>query len=71
MTATWPQRDGNPVSCTEKLKTLNENQAELAQVMQDAFDDALLMGVDEAAIRGRIQALLDALRSPLQRPAGQ
>ena len=42
------------MSCREKLKTLEENDAELRQVMQDAFEDAVLMGVDEAAMRGRI-----------------
>ena len=65
----WTLRDGSPVSCAEKLRTLNENEAELAQVLQDAFDDALLMGVDEAAMRQRLQALLDGLRSPIRSPA--
>jgi hypothetical protein len=55
----WPQADGTAVSCREKLKVLAENYAELAQVMQDAFDDALLIGVDEAAMR---QILLDMVR---------
>jgi len=61
---TWPQPDGTPVSCREKLKTLAENHAELAQVMQDAFEDAVLMGVDEAAMRDIIAALVAGLRSP-------
>ncbi len=47
----WPGADGAPISCREKLRTLAENQAELRQVMQDAFEDAVLMGVDEAAMR--------------------
>ena len=60
----WPQPDGAPVSCREKLKTLAENHAELAQVMQDAFEDAVLMGVDEAAMRQIIGAMVAGLRSP-------
>lgn len=60
----WPQPDGNPVSCREKLKTLAENHAELAQVMQDAFEDAVLMGVDAAAMRRVLTDMVAALQSP-------
>lgn len=60
----WPQPDGSPVSCREKLRTLAENHAELAQVMQDAFDDAMLMGVDEAAMRAILAGMVDRLESP-------
>lgn len=60
----WLQPNGTPLSCTEKLKVLNENHAELAQVMQDAFEDAVLMGVDEAAMRDLLRRMVDALRSP-------
>ncbi len=60
----WPQPDGSPVSCREKLKTLAENHEELAQVMQDAFEDAVLMGVDEAAMRDILAGLVAGLRSP-------
>ncbi len=61
---TWPQADGNPVSCREKLRTLAENHDELAQVMQDAFEDAVLMGVDETAMRGILSGMVAQLRSP-------
>jgi hypothetical protein len=60
----WPQPDGQPVSCREKLKTLAENHAELAQVMQDAFEDAVLMGVDEQAMRDILIDMVRALQSP-------
>jgi hypothetical protein len=60
----WPQPDGAPVSCREKLKTLAENHAELSQVMQDAFEDAILMGVDEAAMRAILADMVQGLRSP-------
>jgi hypothetical protein len=61
---TWPGADGNPVSCREKLKVLAENHAELAQVLRDAFEDAVLMGVDEAAMRRILTELVAALPSP-------
>ena len=60
----WPGVDGLPVSCREKLRTLAGNHQEMAEIMQDAFEDALLMGVDEAAMRGILHGLVDGLRSP-------
>ena len=60
----WPQTDGAPVSCREKLKTLTENHTELAQVMQDAFEDAVLIGVDEVAMRTVLADMVQGLRSP-------
>jgi uncharacterized protein (UPF0335 family) len=64
----WPQTDGTPVACREKLKVLAENHAELAQVLQDAFEDAVLMGVDEGAMRRILAELVERLESP-KRPA--
>lgn len=60
----WPQADGSPVACREKLKVLAENHAELASVMQDAFEDAILIGVDEAAMRRILADMVAALASP-------
>ena len=60
----WPQADGSPVACREKLKMLAENHTELAQVMQDTFEDAVLMGVDEQAMRAILAGMVEQLRSP-------
>jgi hypothetical protein len=60
----WPGLDGAPVSCREKLRTLAENHTELVQIMQDAFEDAVLMGVDEAAMRRILSDMVAQLRSP-------
>ncbi len=65
--AIWPGADGAPVSCREKLKMLAENHAEAAALLRDVFEDAALMGVDEAAMRGVLHALVDALPSPKRR----
>ena len=70
MTATppvWPGADGSPVSCREKLVQLAENHAEARQVLQDAFEDAVLMGVDEDAMRQIMADLVAGLRSPRRR----
>ena len=48
---TWLQPDGQPVSCREKIKVLNENLDEIREMSQDALEDAVLMGCDEAQLR--------------------
>jgi hypothetical protein len=62
--ASWPGRDGQPISCREKLKMLAENHAEAAQVLRDTFEDAVLMGVDEAAMRRLLAELVERLETP-------
>ncbi|AQU87988.1 hypothetical protein B0W47_11475 [Komagataeibacter nataicola] len=62
--AVWPQRDGTPVSCRDKLLVLQENHAEVQGILQDAFEDAVLMGVDEAAMRQILIEVVNTLRSP-------
>lgn len=64
----WRQSDGSPVACREKLKMLAENHAELAGAMQDAFEDAVLMGVDEQAMRDILLGMVAGLRSPKRAP---
>lgn len=66
--AAWPGRDGQPVSCLEKLKMLAENHAEVVQVLRDSFEDAVLMGVDEAAMRRILVDLVESLPSPRVKP---
>ncbi|GBQ12273.1 hypothetical protein [Swaminathania salitolerans] len=58
----WTDRDGNPVSCVEKLKVLRENDAELRQTLQDVYEDALLMGVDPEVMRHHLRQMIDALK---------
>ena len=61
---TWRQPDGELVSCEEKLKVLNENLEEIRQYCQDAFEDAILMGCDEAQVREVLQSVVDAIENP-------
>jgi hypothetical protein len=60
----WPGLDGNAVGCREKMKVLAENHAELAELLRDTFEDAILMGVDETAMRGILSGMIDGLESP-------
>lgn len=43
---------------------LAENYAEVAQVLQDAFEDAVLMGVEETAMRQVLADVVAGLVSP-------
>lgn len=61
----WPGRDGSPISCRDKLKVLEENRAELAEILRDTFEDAVLMGVDEQAMKQILTEMVQSLRSPL------
>lgn len=65
--ATWPGADGAPIACQEKLKVLVENHREAAQVLKDAFEDAVLMGVDAQAMRAILSDLVQGLESPKRR----
>jgi hypothetical protein len=60
----WPGLDGNAVGCREKLKMLAENYSEVSQVLRDAFEDAILMGVNEAAMRRILADVVAGLESP-------
>jgi hypothetical protein len=60
----WRQPDGSVVSCEEKLKVLDENLAEIRQICQDAFEDALLMGCDEAQVREVFATVITSLHNP-------
>ena len=60
---TWRKPSGDPVSCTEKIKVLNENYDELRTLAQEALDDALLMGCSEQQIRAILRQMIDDLRA--------
>jgi hypothetical protein len=61
---TWQSPDGAPLSCVEKIKVLNENFAELREMMQDALEDALLMGCDEEQFRTAMREVVNELNNP-------
>ncbi|MDO4878688.1 MAG: hypothetical protein Q3966_05260 [Neisseria sp.] len=60
----WYSEDGDIVSCTEKVKVMRENMAELYQLAQDAFEDALLMGCGESQLREYLSDLIAAVENP-------
>lgn len=60
----WRQPDGELVSCEEKLVVLRENLEEIRQECQDALEDAVLMGCDEAQVRDVLEDLVRSIVNP-------
>jgi len=63
----WRTPEGELVSCVEKIKVLNENLAELRELAQDALEDAVLMGCDEAQVRDILSGIVGGLVNPYRR----
>ena len=61
---TWLRDDNSVVACTEKIKVMQENFEEIQQLAQDAFEDGLLMEVNEAQMREALHDLVNALVNP-------
>ncbi|SFZ77291.1 hypothetical protein [Chitinimonas taiwanensis] len=70
MSSAWPKwlkDDGSVVSCFEKVKVMEENLNEIRQMAQDAFEDGLLMEVNEAQMREALHRMVDELVNPYGR----
>ena len=66
----WQDSSGQVIACTEKIKVLNENYSELQQLLQDALDDALLLGCSEQMVRDAFQQALDHLQPTVSEDDG-
>ncbi|MGE5200909.1 MAG: hypothetical protein ACM3O6_02480 [Acidobacteriota bacterium] len=64
----WLTPDGEPVSCLDKIKVLNENLTEIQEMAQEALEDAILMGCDEAQFRAVLEQLARGLVNPYKKP---
>ncbi|HVH76849.1 MAG TPA: hypothetical protein VM755_18180 [Stellaceae bacterium] len=63
----WRTPEGEPVSCVEKIKVLNENLDELRELAQEALEDAVLMGCDERQIREVLAGIVGDLVNPYRK----
>ncbi len=63
----WLTPQGEKVSCVEKVKVLNENLEEIKVMAQEALEDAVLMGCDEAQFRQVIQTIAESLVNPYKK----
>lgn len=60
----WRYESGSVITCTEKLKVLNENLVEFRQVAQDALEDGVLIGCSEQQLRLEFLAIVVGLANP-------
>ena len=63
----WRTPEGEPVSCIEKIKVLNENLTELKELAQEALEDAVLMGCDERQVRAVLAGIVAAIVNPYRK----
>jgi hypothetical protein len=63
----WRTPEGEPVSCVEKIKVLNENLAELRELAQEALEDAVLMGCDEQQVRKVLAGIVTGVVNPYRK----
>jgi hypothetical protein len=61
----WYSKDKKIISCDETNKVLNENHSEVQSLIQNAFDDAILMGCDEEDVKEKIINLVNNLEFSL------
>ena len=59
--------DNSIVACTEKIKVMTDNFDEIAQMLQDAFEDGLLMEVSEAQMRETLNTIVLSLINPYKK----
>ena len=57
----WFDKNNKIISCEETNKVLNENFTEVSSVLQNAFDDAVLIGCDEDDFKKKIIKLMNSL----------
>jgi len=60
----WRNEAGEKVACIEKIKVMQQNLEELAQMAQDTFEDGILMGIAPEQLRDFLQQVMISLHNP-------
>ena len=60
----WIDKQGQALTCHEKLKVLSENLSELQLMAQDVFEAALILSVDETQIRKVMAKMISDMENP-------
>ena len=61
----WESKDNKRISCKEKILILNNNIDELQDLINQIYDEAILMGVKKKQIQKIITDLANNLNSKL------
>ena len=62
----WKSNDNKKISCKEKISILNNNVDELQNLINQIYDEAILMGVDKRQIEKIINNLATNLSTELK-----
>ena len=62
----WKTSNNSKISCKEKIIILNNNVIELQNLINQIYDEAILMGVDKQQIKKVINSLLTNLNTDLK-----
>ena len=62
----WKTSDNSKISCKEKIIILNNNVIELQNLINQIYDEAILMGVDKEQIKKVINNLASNLNTELK-----
>ena len=62
----WKTSDNSKISCKEKIVILNNNVIELQNLINQIYDEAILMGVDKEQIKKVINNLSTNLNTELK-----
>jgi uncharacterized protein (UPF0335 family) len=62
----WRTSDNSKISCKEKIVILNNNVIELQNLINQIYDEAILMGVDKEQIKKVINNLSTNLNTELK-----
>ena len=63
----WRAKDNKIISCDETNKVLNENYNEIKNVIQNAYDDAVLIDCDEKDFKNKVIDLVNKIEFSLGR----
>ena len=63
----WRAKDNKIISCDETNKVLNVNYNEIKTIIQNAFDDAVLIDCDEKDFKNKIIDLVNNIEFSLGR----
>lgn len=55
----WTNDAGELISCTEKIKVMQQNLAELKTMLQDIIDDGVLMEINENQLKEEMKKIIE------------
>ncbi len=61
----WLNKNKEIISCNETNKVLNENFSEVNSVLQNSYDDAIILGCDEDDVKKKLFDLISNLNFSL------